>query len=268
MNPVLPLLFAAGLVVGLRHRSRAGAGLLLATTTVMCGADFSDEPEGDDTLVVGVGSSVGGYREVCGGAHRYAGGAVTAEYRRRVDDHLELTTSLQVASAVDSERVVAEVGTETIREAGVTVQPLVGFDQRYFALSLGAHMGRFAQGVDGWIVPSGRIRIGPRNLFFVDSALADDFANPLPGGVFRLGVGFGLPPLSEVGRWNHPVLRLGVGTSGLYGGAEVGIGRRLRVDALVAYADEETWRGSIGLKWRPRLQKPRTPYLEPDEPPP
>lgn len=261
MNPVVPLLFAVGLLVGIRHRSRAGAGFLLAATTVMCGADYSEEPLPVDSVTIGVGTAGGRYQEICGPSRRYVGGAVSAEYRRTVARDLEITGSLQAGGAADT---ALEPNDVRVTRLGFSVQPLVGFDHRYFALALGAHFGRFNPETESAVVPSGRVRIGARDLFFVDASLADDFAGPFPGMIARVGLGFGLPPVFEPGAWNHPILRLGVSSTGLVGAAEIGVGRQFRIDALVAYGDRNYSRGSIGLKWRPRLRRPTPVPLDPD----
>jgi hypothetical protein len=247
---IVPCLLGSALLVGLRHRS-AGGALLLGTSAVLCATGPAMGGPEESVTLEGAGS-VGAYREACGPAHRHAGGVVGVAYQREVASGLAVTA--EVRGAVVVERALGESVLEADRQSvGASLQPMLGLTGRYGAIAAGAHVGRLTRNRQlNPAFPAARFRIGPRETFFVDGGVGDHFAGAWPSGWIRFGLGFGVPPhIGPGARWNHPVVRLGVVDSGPYGGLELGLGEQVRLDAFVSYADQETWRGALGIRWRP-----------------
>ncbi|MDP2314000.1 MAG: hypothetical protein Q8P41_13920 [Pseudomonadota bacterium] len=193
------------------------------------------------TVEFGVG---GGQFQTCAGVRQYGDLGATYRYTTPISAQTNLTVSGGGYAAFSG----------IANEPGVTpsgaVRGSVGLEHRWAGGSVGVIAGAPMREdtITGTpVLPTATLRIGPRDMFFVDANLFDVSPAPLPGPLLELGVGIAFPRYGN--QWEPLRLRGGVSGMGVFLSPTLPVGEIGNLDITGAYGDPNTW----GVSARMRL---------------
>lgn len=245
----VPLLLVAGVVVAtwlLRRRPGRlrpawilGFGALLLAADPAGSPPLPGEPSPGPHHTIEAGFGAGGY-QTCGGARTYAGMGAMYRYTTPISDQTDL--------------VVGGGGYRVVDGADLTggVRAEVGLEHRWIGGAVGGLAGRLSRTdtVDARVLPAARLRLGPRDVFFLEANLLDGDPMPLPGPWFEVGAGVAFPALGN--RWEPLGVRAGLNAGGVYLAPSLPLGEAGNLEVMGAYGDPDTW----GASARVRLHLP------------
>jgi prolipoprotein diacylglyceryltransferase len=188
-----------------------------------------------------------------------------AETRFNPVDESSLSYGLKLVAGRHDETRISDRRDNNMNIAGIT--PWVSWETRIIGLGAGLHMGslgiitenqevesnarRPESGTTRTIIyPQLYFRIGPPEIIFVDTHIANQFPSALPGLRFQTGLG------SSFGMDNGFMLRTGISSHGYYANALVPIRDRLIFEPMLVigrpYLDRQrnNFQFSVGLHYR------------------
>lgn len=243
----VPLLtLAAGLVALWALRRRAGRlrpAWLLGVLLLSMGVDAPEEepswfdpgaaPPAHHTIEAGLG--VGSY-QTCSGPHRYGQVGAMYRYTAPLGPHTAFTAAGGGYGAVDDDALAG------------AARGAVGLEHRWVGGEVGLIVGRLHHEapLETPILPAASLRIGPRDIVFVDASVMDQSPGPLPGPFVEAGMGVALPSLGNA--WEPFRLRAGISGAGFYLAPSFPVGEAANVELVGAYGDSHTWAATARVR--------------------
>jgi hypothetical protein len=181
----------------------------------------------------------GGAFQTCAGVRHYGDLGAMYRYSTPISDQTNLTVAAGGYGAYTPGYVDAWSG------AG---RASVGLEHRWIGGAIGVMAGlpSRADTVASYVLPTASLRIGPRDMVFVDANLFDANPTPLPGPMFEVGAGLAFPALGN--KWEPLRFRAGVSGMGVYFAPTIPLGDLGNLELTGAYGDPATWGASARLK--------------------
>ena len=245
--PLVSLLVVVTTAWLLRRRpGRARPAWLVAFVAVLSAADAVDdlplpaEPDARSAShTVEVGFAAGSY-QTCAGPRTWGGGGAMYRYQKPVSAQTDLTLAAGAFVGADGADPFgggrAEIGVEH-RWAGGAVGVVAGSLHRESTLTTP-------------VLPTARLRLGPRDMVFADASVFAMGPTPIPGSLLEAGAGVAFPRLGN--RWEPFQVRAGLSLSGIYLSPTIPLGQVGNLDLFGAYGDPDTW----GVTTRVRVHFP------------
>lgn len=179
----------------------------------------------------------GGQFQTCAGPRSYADVGAMYRYTTPISAQTNLTAS------------AGSYGALSWGTPSGGVRGSVGLDHRWAGGSVGVLAGALSRAdtVDARVMPTATLRLGPRDMFFLDASVLDISPAPLPGPIVEAGAGVAFPKLGN--RWEPFRVRGGVSGSGVYLSPTIPLWDLGNIDVIGAYGDPSTW----GVSARVRL---------------
>lgn len=243
--PMALCLFILGLVWSLaarrRHFRRAPL-LAIASLSLVAAAD--EAPLDHHT----VGASVGGgrYMETCGGRRQYGSVGLHYAWTETHGTHSSLGFSIDAAGGSDEDMPF------------FLLRPVLRGETRWLGGGLGLSTGLLANNGSYFdtfqsglsrplgLMPTANLRLGPRDLFFVEARVMDARPSPLPNPYVVLALGIPIP--SHGNDFERTTIRAGVSTAGFLLAPTIAFGEDWALDLSAAIGDEDTFDLSVGLR--------------------
>lgn len=184
--------------------------------------------------MVGGGFSAGSY-QTCSGARQYSDAGLIYRYSTPISGETSLNVGGGLYGGLD--------GGEYLYGAGHAEG---GIEHRWAAARIGfVAGGLMGQGapLDTPVVPSAAVRLGPRDIAWLDAGMFDSTPAALPGELFRVGAGVAVRSVHNP--WEPLAFRAGVASGGVYLGSSFPLGEVGAGDLLLAYGDPATWRFAL-----------------------
>lgn len=231
--------------------------LALASISLVAAADppppDARPPGAAGYHTVGGSTAGGSYMEVCGGVHQYGSGALHYAWTDPLGPHSSVGFSIDAGGGVDRELGSAEDITPFF-----VLRPAARADSRWLGGGLGVAVGALARNgayTDTFatqsrmplgLLPLAQLRIGPRDLFFIEGRFMDARPSPLPNPIVTAALGFPINSLHN--GYEATTIRLGVGSAGFLVAPTLVFGDGWALDLSGAVGDEHTYDLSIGLR--------------------
>lgn len=244
------LLLGLSWAVAARARRFQRAPLLVLGSFFLVAA--ADETPPDHHTV---GGSVGGgsYMEACGGVHRYGSGNLHYAWTDSLGPHSSVGFSVDAGGGLEAEVRSAEDPVPFF-----VLRPAARAESRWIGGGLGLAVGALARNgtytdsfrmqteVPLGLLPLAHLRLGPRDLFFVEGRLMDARPTPVPNPFLSFALGF---PINRLHNGFEPTtVRLGIGSAGFLVAPTFVFGEGWAVDLSAAVGDEHTYDMSLGLR--------------------
>lgn len=247
---VLPILTVAGAIVGVwllrRRPGRLRPVWLLGFGTLLVAADATELPDPPSPWGAGEampahhtieGGFGGGSYQTCSGSRRYGLGGAMYSYTTPISQQTNVVVSGGLFGGIDG----------TAGNGGGRAS--VGFEHRWIGGSIGAVGGYLHREsvLDAPILPTATLRLGPRDMVFLDASFADQSPGPIPGPIAELGAGIAFPKLGN--SWEPLRIRAGLNMQGIYVAPSFPVGDIANVEVMGAYGDSATWGGSAVVRF-------------------
>jgi prolipoprotein diacylglyceryltransferase len=261
---------ATGLA-GLLARRPAAAGALGSAAIVALAADdprqgppYGDLPTHDAGAIpewtVEVGGMGGEYVQTCGGPHRYTAGGVGVSYREPLGPDADWSAGVQFASGVDDGPAEVDETGEVVgdgRDRLWMAMPRAELETRWIGAGLGFTFGqlRFDGGAAGMqlsrnstigILPGGKLRLGPRDLVWVEGRVWFHDPAPSPSPVIEVGVGVALERTLP-SHWS--TVRFGIADSGFFVSPTLPLKNGLEIEPFASVGDLDTWQLALNVRF-------------------
>lgn len=178
----------------------------------------------------------GGQFQTCAGPRTYADVGAMYRYTTPISAQTNLTAS------------AGSYGALSWGTPSGGVRGSVGLEHRWIGGSVGVLAGALKREdtVDAPVLPTATLRLGPRDMVFLDANLFDVSPAPLPGAVLELGGGVAFPKLGN--RWEPFRVRAGMSLAGVYVAPTIPLWQVGNVDVIGAYGDPSTWGVSARIR--------------------
>lgn len=230
--PLFTLLLVVGTTWLLRRRpGRLRPAWLVGAALLLVAADASDPVPADARGASHTveGGFAGGSYQTCSGARNWGGAGAMYRYTTPISEQTDLTVAGGAFGGAD--------GTDPFFGG----RGEIGLEHRWAGGALGVVGGALRR--DGAfrppVLPTGRLRLGPRDMVFLDGNLFAMGPTPIPGSLVEVGAGIAFPRLGN--QWEPFRVRAGFSLSGFYLSPTVPLGDVGNLELSGAYGDPDTW---------------------------
>ncbi len=192
------------------------------------------------TVEIGV---VGGHFMTCAGVHGYGDLGASYRYTKPISAQVNLTVTAGGYAALTG------LVTEAAPALSGGVLGAVGLEHRWVGGSVGVLAGALTRAEDeapSPVMPTATLRIGPRDVFFIDGSVLAVSPAPLPGPVFDVGAGIAFPRLGN--QWEPLRIRAGLSGMGFFVSPTVPVGEIGNLDIKAAFGGPNDWGASAAMR--------------------